>query len=277
MEKTEQIYTLIPKVMKDIGGVAKTRKNQQQNYAFRGIDDFYDASHPAMIAHGVFCAPQVKTRLEETFTRVNDTGKETQWFHVALEVDHVFYAPDGSSVHVITWGEGLDNSDKATNKAMSAAMKYALIELFQVPTKDVEDADLTTPELAGVRSPVPAPRSVPQTNVARNSPGPVDKPSPLVSAVAKMTRAPNLHPGADPGIAEEVVRATAYKRVSPNQIKRFFAIARGSGWDDAQLRQLVKQEHGIEHTDDIPAGKSYDALCDILQDGPGAYFSEGRS
>ncbi len=257
MEKTEQIYTLIPKVMKDIGGVAKTRKNQQQNYAFRGIDDFYDASHPAMIAHGVFCAPQVKTRLEETFTRVNDTGKETQWFHVALEVDHVFYAPDGSSVHVITWGEGLDNSDKATNKAMSAAMKYALIELFQVPTKDVEDADLTTPELAGVRRPVQTPGGTPTGYVVRNSTGPVDKPNPLVSAVVETA----------------IKQGVAVKKVTPNQIKRFFAIARGSGWDDAQLRQLVKEKHGIEHTDDIPAGKSYDALCDILQDGPSSYFS----
>ncbi len=45
-----------------------------------------------------------------------------------------------------TWGEGLDNSDKATNKAMSGAMKYALIELFCVPTQDVEDSDRTSPE-----------------------------------------------------------------------------------------------------------------------------------
>jgi hypothetical protein len=45
----------------------------------------------------------------------------------------------------------LDNSDKASNKAMSGAMKYALIELFCVPTQDVEDSDRTSPETGGPR------------------------------------------------------------------------------------------------------------------------------
>ena len=55
--------------------------------------------------------------------------------------------PDGDSVDVVTLGEGIDTADKASNKAMSAAMKYALIELFSVPTQDVEDGDRTSPEM----------------------------------------------------------------------------------------------------------------------------------
>lgn len=147
-----QIYSLIPKVMEDIGAVAKTRKNKQQDYQFRGIEDFYQAAHPAMIKHGVFCAPEVMERSEVRFEKVNYEGKVTSWIHVALKVCHRFYASDGSFVAVTTCGEGLDNSDKASNKAMSGAMKYALIELFCVPTQDVEDSDRESPE-TGVKKP----------------------------------------------------------------------------------------------------------------------------
>lgn len=150
-----QIYTLIPKVMQEIGGISKGRENKAQGYKFRGIEDFYLAAHPALLMHGVFCAPKVKTRQEYRFEKTNDQGRTTTWLHVALEVEHVFYAPDGSNVSVVTWGEGLDNSDKATNKAMSGAMKYALIELFCVPTQDVEDSDRTSPEAGSKQRDVP--------------------------------------------------------------------------------------------------------------------------
>lgn len=140
------IYQLIPKVMADIGSVGKDRRNEQQRYAFRGIEDMYHAAQPAMVKHGIFCAPEVIEREVYRFEKTNDSGKSTTWLHVALKVTHRFYAEDGSNVSVTTWGEGLDNSDKATNKAMSGAMKYALIELFCVPTADVEDSDRTSPE-----------------------------------------------------------------------------------------------------------------------------------
>lgn len=141
-----QIFSLISRVMGEIGAVGKDRKNEQQGYKFRGIEDFYNAAHPALVKHGVFCCPQVLEHTSED--RLTAQGKPT--IRVVLKVSHKFYAPDGSSVDVITVGEGIDNSDKASNKAMSGAMKYALIELFSVPTQDVEDADRDSPE-SGVR------------------------------------------------------------------------------------------------------------------------------
>jgi len=148
----EKIYALIPKVMADIGAVSKERSNEQQKYKFRGIEDFYQAAHPALIKHGVFCAPEVLEREEYRFEKTNYEGKATTWLHVTMKVRHRFYAEDGSYVDVITCGEGLDNSDKASNKAMSGAMKYAMIELFCVPTKDVEDSDRETPEQGAKRN-----------------------------------------------------------------------------------------------------------------------------
>jgi hypothetical protein len=42
----------------------------------------------------------------------------------------------------------MDTSDKATNKAMSAAYKYAALQAFAIPTEGDNDADSHTPEVA---------------------------------------------------------------------------------------------------------------------------------
>lgn len=197
MDTVGLIYQLIPKVMKDIGAVAKSRRNEQQKYAFRGIEDFYQASHPAFIEHGIFCTPKVLEREEYRWERTNDQGRSSTWIHVAIKVQHRFFASDGSFVDVETWGEGIDNSDKATNKAMSGAMKYALIELFQVPTQDVEDADRTTPEIGrsnvtqhmSFKKPSSAPPDRPADATRERADGVVasegaDKPLPLTNEAA---------------------------------------------------------------------------------------------
>lgn len=143
---TDKIYACISAVMAEIGAVGKDGKNTDQGYRFRGIDQFYNAAHPALVKFGVFCVPQVQTY--ESTERLTQSGKPS--LRVVMKVAHRFYAPDGSSIEVVTMGEGIDSSDKATNKAMSAAMKYAFMELFCVPTEDVADADKDSPE-AGTR------------------------------------------------------------------------------------------------------------------------------
>jgi predicted outer membrane protein len=55
---------------------------------------------------------------------------------------------DGSSHTIKTYGEAMDSADKATNKAMSAAYKYAAIQSFCIPTEGDHDADKTTHEVA---------------------------------------------------------------------------------------------------------------------------------
>jgi hypothetical protein len=148
------IFGLIPKIMKDVGAIGKDRKNEQQGYKFRGIEDMYNAIHPALITHGVFCAPNV-TKSTST-DRITAAGKPS--IRVELEVCHRFYASDGSFVDVTTVGEGIDSSDKASNKAMSAAMKYAYIELLAIPTADMSDGDRDDPDAGhknGNGKPVP--------------------------------------------------------------------------------------------------------------------------
>ena len=51
--------------------------------------------------------------------------------------------------HIVkTFGEAMDSGDKATNKAMSAAYKYACFKAFSIPTEGDNDADATAHGLA---------------------------------------------------------------------------------------------------------------------------------
>jgi hypothetical protein len=45
------------------------------------------------------------------------------------------------------YGEAMDSGDKATNKAMSAAYKYACMQAFSIPTEGDNDADAHTHEV----------------------------------------------------------------------------------------------------------------------------------
>lgn len=141
-----KIYSLIPKIMADVGAIGKNKKNEHQNYKFRGIEDMYNGVQPALIKFGVFCVPQVIESQVFEMETVNKAGETKFSFRVLLKISHRFYAEDGSYIEVITQGEGIDTSDKASNKAMSAAMKYAFIELLSIPTADIADSDKESPE-----------------------------------------------------------------------------------------------------------------------------------
>ena len=53
---------------------------------------------------------------------------------------------DGSFIETDGWGEAADNGDKGYNKCKSIALKYVLMQMFLVPTKDIADPDKETPD-----------------------------------------------------------------------------------------------------------------------------------
>lgn len=135
-------------VMKDIKHVSKEQKNVAQGFKFRGIDQFVNALYPALTKHGVFMAPRSTSYTQTLKDVTRSNGKAGVDKHVSIEMEYDFFAEDGSKVTVGPIpAEGLDSGDKATNKALSAALKYALIQTFSVPTEDMAEADLDTPEI----------------------------------------------------------------------------------------------------------------------------------
>lgn len=139
-----KIYEAISNVMKDIGAVGKNNTNAFDKYKFRGIDDVMNALSPAMVKNKVFVTPEVIDSTREE--RSSKDGK-TNMMYTILTVKYTFYTDDGSSVECIVIGEAMDRSDKSTNKAMSAAFKYACFQTFCIPTEEMQDADAESPEI----------------------------------------------------------------------------------------------------------------------------------
>lgn len=143
------IYKKMSDVMKDIGSVGKDQKNQAQGFKFRGIDQFVNSLYPALTKNGVFMAPRCVSEAHELKEVQRSSGKAGVDKHVTILMEYDFFAEDGSKVTVGPIpAEGLDSGDKATNKALSAALKYALIQTFSIPTEDMAEADLDTPVIA---------------------------------------------------------------------------------------------------------------------------------
>lgn len=154
MSAVPLVYAAIVGVIRDIGaeGIAKDRKNQAQGYNFRGIDDVYNALSPILAKNNLCMLPRVKSRtMHEGQTKSGGT-----MFYVTCEVDFdLVCATDGSTHTITAFGEAMDSADKATNKAMSAAYKYAAMQAFAIPTEGDNDADAHTPEPAQRRQEEP--------------------------------------------------------------------------------------------------------------------------
>jgi hypothetical protein len=140
------IFKKMAAVMRDIGSVGKDQKNTAQGFKFRGIDQFVNSLHPALVKHEVFMAPRCVSEEHELKEVTRGSGKQGVDKHVTILMEYDFFAEDGSKVTIGPIpAEGLDSGDKATNKALSAALKYALIQTFSVPTEDMAEADLESP------------------------------------------------------------------------------------------------------------------------------------
>lgn len=126
-------------VMREIGGVGKNGYNKAHDYTFRAQEDIVAAVRGPMAKYGLRMLPRVLKA--EHYPR----GKS----HVAiLHVEYIVRGPAGDVMEpsIIVVGEGADVSDKGTNKAMTAAKKYALIQAFEIASDNVADSDRTSPD-----------------------------------------------------------------------------------------------------------------------------------
>lgn len=142
-----RVYAAIAAVMAELSaeGISKDRRNSQQGYNFRGIDDVYNALSPVLSRNKLVMLPRILSRdvVERT------TQKGGVLFYVTVEAEFDLISADDGSKHTVrTFGEAMDSADKATNKAMSAAYKYAAMQAFAIPTEADNDADAHTHEVA---------------------------------------------------------------------------------------------------------------------------------
>lgn len=152
---SNKIFSLIPKIMGEIGAIGKNGTNSYDNYKFRSIDDVYNKVQPVLAKNGVFFKPSVLESNETTVTSKNGQAQ----VRIKMKVEYTFFADDGSSFTTIVEGEAIDRSDKATNKALTAALKYMLIQVFCIAIVGQDDADSESPEFVADAKKTTAPNS----------------------------------------------------------------------------------------------------------------------
>lgn len=140
----ESVYVLMGRVLRDLPAIGKNQVNTEQRFNFRGYDDVLNGLNPILSRHGIFLVPDV---IERVVDRRSTRGGSTM-YEVNLHVRYRFYGPGGDYVEASGWGEGTDMGDKATNKAMTNALKYVLFQTFAISTEETYqiDSDRHTPE-----------------------------------------------------------------------------------------------------------------------------------
>lgn len=140
-----KIYQAIPEIMGEINAIGKGKKSQQ-GYMYRGVDDVMNALNPALVKHKVFIVPEILEQIRED----RQTARGGSLTYSICKMKFTFFAEDGSSVSAITTGEGMDSSDKSTNKAMAIAFKYACFQVFCIPTEEIIDPDAESHDVKSV-------------------------------------------------------------------------------------------------------------------------------
>ena len=220
-----KIFQAINGVMSEMNAIPKDKTNTQQGFKFRGIDDVMNALQPLLVKHGIFIVPEVLEQLRED--RIS--SKEKALIYSVCKIKYTFFADDGSSFSAITIGEGMDSGDKATNKAMAIAFKYACFQVFCIPTQDMADPDADTHEIK------PSSTNMPNSDATWNQLG---------------TELP----------PEEAPKNSQSGIITKPQAARMFAISGGN----KDICSAVMKKYGYEKSTDIKKS-DYAAMCNEIE------------
>jgi len=282
-----KIYSVIPAIIADIDAVKKKFSESQAQgavkYAYRRIDDFLNALNPLLGKHKAFILPQVESNQRYEI----QTSSGGRMNSVVLKMRFMIFADDGSYVEASTIGEGFDSGDKASNKAMAVALKYAVMQIFMVPTEDIADPDDTDPdELAKLQSQqqpakgASAPKKEASAGQAskplvNHAPGANQKsPTPMKISAAgleKINALPDWSPEAAGNAQKPASNQSSQslpansKPLSEAQLKRLYAKQQAAGISMMDLANKVRKEYGHGEFDKMTRVQ-YDAVCKYLDD-----------
>lgn len=128
------IYESIAAIQADVDFIGKDKQTTgQTSYKYRGVDQVLNTLHPLFAKHKVFAVPEVLEVLNREW-KTTKTGNSV--VYQTARVKYTFYAEDGSNVSATVLGEAMDSGDKASNKCMSVAYKYACFQILSIPTEE---------------------------------------------------------------------------------------------------------------------------------------------
>lgn len=124
------IYQRMHQVMKAVSYVQKEDKKVNNQYTFVSHDAVTAKIRPALIEAGVLAVPKC--------TQHSQDGNRTE---VVVEVEFVNIDKPEEKITVAMLGYGIDPQDKGPGKAISYAVKYALLKAFSLETGDDPEKD----------------------------------------------------------------------------------------------------------------------------------------
>ena len=128
------IFESIVAIQADVDFIGKDKQSETgQRFKYRGVDQVLNTLHPLFAKHKVFAVPEVLEILNREW-KTTKTGASV--VYQTAKVRYTFYAEDGSSVSATVLGEAMDSGDKASNKCMSVAYKYACFQILSIPTEE---------------------------------------------------------------------------------------------------------------------------------------------
>ena len=131
MEKQiKNIYQRINEVMAEVEAVQKENKKVNGQYTFVSHDAVSKALHNPMVKAGIVMIPTIK--------ELKQDGNRTE---VTMEISFVNMDNPQEKVTVQYNGYGIDAQDKGIGKAISYAVKYALLKVFCLETGDDVEKD----------------------------------------------------------------------------------------------------------------------------------------
>lgn len=181
-----QIHELLKLIREEIGAIPKAHKadGSAGGYNYRGIDDVINNVGPIFTKHGVLALPKVLSYSTNRLDGVDKHGKPRATYESVVDLQVTFVAPDGSREEISAIGGGLDFSDKSSGKAMSFAMKHALLLGLQIP---VDRYDLDDPD----RDSASEYSAKPVRGSNGNGDHPNDSASVIVSAISAVRNSPS--------------------------------------------------------------------------------------
>jgi hypothetical protein len=135
------VHQRVLKITQELGSIKKTGAAPaiMGGYAYIEHGEVMARLRTLLVEHGVSIVPTMTIVSNEEVPRLN--GKNAFRVVVILKMI-VVNADDPQDCYAIEWpGEGLDQNDKAIQKAGTSAEKYALMKLFKI--SDREDPDGT--------------------------------------------------------------------------------------------------------------------------------------
>lgn len=126
------------RVMGELPNIGKTMESPQ-GYNYRGIEQITKEAQPLFAKHGIVIAPRHIEWRDTVQLQINNRP----WTDEKLIVHYRCYGPGGAMdyMDIEVPGIGRDNADKGSNKAMSQAYKYALLQALMIADgKDDSDS-----------------------------------------------------------------------------------------------------------------------------------------